>query len=104
MNLFGAPSGIPVLAYDTPILGEDESGNKLQLIKVTSGNHISIGAGVYIEPGEYIEHALPSVAAGSVKNTTGDPGTPEEGQLTINTFDGAVKIFADGSWRTLVSW
>ncbi len=40
---------------------------------------------------------------GSIKATTGDP-TASEGMLTINTNDNVIKIYADGSWRTLVSW
>lgn len=41
--------------------------------------------------------------AGSIKATTGDP-TGAEGLLTINTYDNAIKIYADGAWRTLASW
>lgn len=41
---------------------------------------------------------------GAVKATTGDPGSPSEGQLTINTYDNVIKIYADSAWRTLASW
>ena len=41
---------------------------------------------------------------GAIKTDTGDPSSPREGQLTINTADNAIKIYADGAWRTLVSW
>jgi hypothetical protein len=53
--------------------------------------------------GIHINAGLP-VFIGAIKATTGDPGSPEEGQLTINTFDNAIKIFADAGWRTLASW
>jgi hypothetical protein len=39
----------------------------------------------------------------SVKATAGDPAG-QEGMVTINTADNAVRIYADGAWRTLVSW
>lgn len=39
----------------------------------------------------------------SLKSTAGDP-TGQEGMLTINTADNAVRLYADGAWRTLVSW
>lgn len=41
---------------------------------------------------------------GSVKTTTGNPGSPRNGMLQINEFDNAIKMYADGAWRTLVSW
>ena len=39
----------------------------------------------------------------SVKSTAGNP-TGQEGMLVINTLDNAVRIYADGAWRTLASW
>lgn len=39
----------------------------------------------------------------SVKTTAGDPAG-QEGMLVLNTADNAVRIYADGAWRTLVSW
>jgi hypothetical protein len=38
-----------------------------------------------------------------VKATTGDP-TGHSGLFTINTFDNAAKIYAEGAWRTIASW
>ncbi len=43
-------------------------------------------------------------ALGGVKATTGDPSTPTDTELTINTYDNAIKIYADGAWRTIVTW
>ena len=43
------------------------------------------------------------VLIGGPKSTTGDP-TGQEGMLYINTFDNAVRMYADGAWRTLASW
>jgi hypothetical protein len=40
------------------------------------------------------------VVLGSRKTTTGDP-TGVEGLIYINTFDNAIRMFADGAWRTL---
>ncbi|MBI4338596.1 MAG: hypothetical protein HY680_01440 [Chloroflexi bacterium] len=39
----------------------------------------------------------------SSKSTTGDP-TAKEGMVYINTYDNAVRMYADGAWRTLASW
>lgn len=39
----------------------------------------------------------------SSKTDTGDP-TGAEGMLYYNTFDNAFKIYADGAWRTIVTW
>jgi hypothetical protein len=39
----------------------------------------------------------------SVKASSGDPAG-QEGMLVINTADNAVRIYADGAWRTLASW
>lgn len=44
-----------------------------------------------------------TIFTSSIKGTTGDP-TGVEGLITINTFDNAIKLYADGAWRTLVSW
>jgi hypothetical protein len=39
-----------------------------------------------------------------VKNTTGDPATPEEGEIYINTFDKKVRVYADDAWITLLDF
>ena len=39
-----------------------------------------------------------------VKTTTGNPANPFEGQVYINTFDNAMRAFADGAWRDLATW
>jgi hypothetical protein len=39
----------------------------------------------------------------SLKATSGDPAG-QEGMLVINAADNAVRMYADGAWRTLVSW
>lgn len=44
-----------------------------------------------------------TVFTSAIKATTGDP-TGEEGLITINTNDNAIKIYADGAWRTIVTW
>lgn len=59
--------------------------------------NISSGKGnVELIPAEY-------VVLNSSKATTGDP-TGKEGMIYINTNDNAVKMYADGAWRTLASW
>jgi hypothetical protein len=39
-----------------------------------------------------------------VKTTTGDPGSPVEGQIYVNTYDNKVRVYADGAWRDLATW
>lgn len=39
-----------------------------------------------------------------VKTTTGDPSSPAEGDTYVNTFDNAVRVYADAAWRDLVTW
>ncbi len=39
-----------------------------------------------------------------VKTGTGDPSVVGNGILVINEFDNNIKLYADGAWRTLVSW
>ncbi len=39
-----------------------------------------------------------------VKTTTGDPASPSEGDMYVNTFDNAVRVFADAAWRDLATW
>ena len=39
-----------------------------------------------------------------IKTTTGDSPLTLEGLIVINTFDNAIKMYADAAWRTLVSW
>jgi len=43
-------------------------------------------------------------AAPIIKLDTGDPVSGEEGQLCVNTYNNNVKIYADGSWRSLATW
>jgi hypothetical protein len=38
------------------------------------------------------------------KTDTGDPASPYEGLMTINTTDNKVKIYAEGVWRQLATW
>ncbi len=39
-----------------------------------------------------------------VKSTTGDPASPVEGQIYVNTYDNRVSVYADGAWRDLATW
>jgi hypothetical protein len=39
-----------------------------------------------------------------VKSTTGDPASPVEGQIYVNTADNKVRVYADGAWRDLATW
>jgi len=38
------------------------------------------------------------------KASAGNPGNPEEGYFYYNTIDNAIRMYADGGWRTLSSW
>lgn len=39
-----------------------------------------------------------------VKSTTGDPSSPADGDMYVNTFDNTVRVFADTAWRDLATW
>lgn len=39
-----------------------------------------------------------------VKSDTGDPSSPTEGQIYVNTFDNKVRVYADAAWRDLATW
>ncbi len=39
-----------------------------------------------------------------VKTDTGDPSSPAEGQLYVNTFDNKIRVYADAAWRDLATW
>ena len=41
-----------------------------------------------------------------IKTNTGDPAAPTGGEVVIcsNTVDNNLKVYADGSWRTIVTW
>jgi hypothetical protein len=39
-----------------------------------------------------------------VKTDAGDPGSPAEGQIYVNTSDNAVRVFAGAAWRDLATW
>ena len=38
------------------------------------------------------------------KTTTGDPSYNHESLMCINTFDNNLKMYADGAWRTIITW
>ncbi len=39
-----------------------------------------------------------------VKTTTGDPSSPADGDMYVNTSDNTVRVFADSAWRDLATW
>ena len=39
-----------------------------------------------------------------VKTDAGDPASPVEGQIYVNTSDNKVRVYADGAWRDLATW
>ncbi len=39
-----------------------------------------------------------------VKTDTGDPSSPQEGDIYVNTSDNVLRLFADAAWRTVFSW
>ena len=39
-----------------------------------------------------------------VKTDTGDPSSPANGDMYVNTQDNTVRVFADSAWRDLATW
>lgn len=39
-----------------------------------------------------------------VKTDTGDPSSPSEGQVYVNTQDNKIRVYADSAWRDLATW
>jgi hypothetical protein len=73
------------------------------------------GAGSGMAPEVRIQNSIPLITDGEVdassgamvlpvKTTTGDPSSPAEGQVYVNTFDNKVRVYADSAWRDLVTW
>ena len=66
------------------------------------------GVHVVTETGKNIRLTAPSnngatgyIVLDSKKTNAGNPGTPREGMIYINTADNEVRMYADGAWRTL---
>lgn len=113
---FGA--GKCVLDKDGIRLSNDDSGTAYLML----GSE-TYGATIYKETGAtgnlvlnagdnrytYTKKLLfPTVGGGGylrlpVKTNTGDP-TSADGYIYINDYDNALRIYADGAWRTIISW
>jgi hypothetical protein len=39
-----------------------------------------------------------------IKTTTGDPGSAQEGDVYVNTFDRVMKVYANAAWRQIANW
>ena len=74
-----------------------------------------LGAGTGMDPEFRIQNSIPLITDGKidasigamvlpVKTTTGDPASPAEGQVYVNTFDNKIRVYADAAWRDLVTW
>lgn len=72
------------------------------------------GAGTGLDP-QFLIQGVQTVTTGEVdisqgslvlpvKTTTGDPASPSEGQMYVNLFDNAIRVYADSAWRDLVTW
>lgn len=84
--------GISVFYYD--------SANS----KYFKTNHDGTDGQMYVDQGDLVLNpATGYVQIKAEKTTTGDP-TGYEGRMYWNTVDNAFKIYADGGWRTIVTW
>lgn len=52
-----------------------------------------------LDTGEMVEGSVIMV-----KNTTGDPASPQESQIVVNTIDKTVRLYVSAAWVTLFSW
>jgi len=51
-----------------------------------------------------LKAALARINIVTTKTTTGNPSSPYEGMVSINTFDNAIRQYAEGAWRDLATW
>lgn len=102
IKLAGATgSATMTFASDDIVIGSGTYGS----LGWVSGSYIDDDAGAMTVSATLLTLADgPTVHSGAIKGTTGDPASPAEGQLQINTFDNAIKIYADGGWRTIATW
>ncbi len=76
----------------------------IEVVTVTNGDIVGVGNSVG-SPATAVRIGAAGTPAELpyTKTDTGDP-TGAEGRIYINTFDNVIKMYADGAWRTLVTW
>ena len=52
-----------------------------------------------LDTGEMVEGSVIMV-----KNTAGDPSSPQESQIVVNTIDQTIRLYVSAAWVTLFSW
>ncbi len=97
--LFGPPGFRDVTGlksgsgFDAGISRDNNTGLLLLM-----GGHTNV-----VSVGEHYFKAEGQVILQNIKSDSGDP-QGEEGMIYINRADKAIKMYADGAWRTLASW
>ena len=101
--LFAPPGYTSIGGFDAGIV-RDDAGNLLLRGGCPTGCPAQPGNLDVVTVGPDSFSVKGSVILNSTKATAGHPPGETEGMIYINTFDNAIKMFADGDWRTLVSW
>jgi len=96
--------------------GESEDGSALPLISIAAtdvaASVVQDSATIVVEPTEirFTRDTNTQVAIGEnylklpVKTTAGDPASPAEGWMYVNTNSRALRLYANAGWRTVASW
>ena len=100
-----------ILALGTPMV-TSAGGGALVLANVAGQLRFVNGAGndtfvgVYSDANNYVHLGVSDAVYTSpikAKTTTGDP-SGVEGLMYINQFDNALRVYADGAWRSILTW
>ncbi len=79
-------------------VGEDDTGYDVKFYGSTSGAYL-----LWDESDDELDLSAANLVL-PVKTTTGDPASPAEGQIYVNTQDNKVRVYADSAWRDLATW
>lgn len=97
-------------AQDMTLRTDDAAGVMRTRIQLLGGDDLILFDGLGVQFARWDEGDGRFIFGGAVgivlpvKTDTGDPSTPAEGQLYVNTSDNTVRVFADAAWRDLATW
>ena len=88
----------PTYFYNTLTIGQNTTGYDVKFYGATTEKYL-----LWDESADTLNLTTANLVL-PVKTTAGDPASPTEGQIYVNSFDNKVKVYADGAWRDLTTW